>query len=181
MSIDLYIIPTISNVITWGELLAKFLELLTPEEREPIGEPSLIKARSHDIAELSEKLLIYHYYSLSLAVPNTLSFGCFENTAVSLDELSFVEDYGRNLERASIQTIAQQWQAVGYTYEVTSGGGRSRWEPPLFVALSAALADLCQGYVIVMDSCFTLDIGIYSSQQFRPAKMTLTLRVDHSG
>jgi hypothetical protein len=179
MSIDLYIIPTISNVITWGELKTKFLELLTPEEREPIGEPSLIKFRSHDVAQLSEQLLIDCYYSLSLAVRNTLSVGCFENKLMCVDELGFVGEFGRNLERASIQTIAQQWQAVGYTYEVTSGGGRSRWEPPLFVALSAALADLCQGYVIVMDSCFTLDIGIYSSQQFRQAKMTLTLRVDN--
>ena len=55
----------------------------------------------------------------------------------------------------------------GISYEVTTFGGRTCDEPRLFVALAAALAHACHGYVIVMHDLYDVAVGIYDAETFR--------------
>lgn len=103
----------------------------------------------------------HSYYYPSVEIPNTLAVGISKNESTYLSEIDFLEDFGRNLDMVTVQTLAQKWKSVGFSYIVTTHAGRSKWEPPLFVALAAAIAYLCQGYVIVMSDDFTLDVGVY--------------------
>lgn len=178
MSIELYIFPTSPEYFSWVELKSKFLELLTLEDTERLGTVSLLKLGSNEIVADDEQLFIpsqknYRHYYLSMSIPNTLGIGISENKSSYLDEFDFLEDFGRNLDAATIKTLAQKWHLVGRSYIVTTNAGRSRWEPPLFVALAAAIAHLCKGYVIVMSDNFTLDVGVYKPNVFQQAKMTL--------
>jgi hypothetical protein len=67
--------------------------------------------------------------------------------------------------------LAEQWRRVGYGYEISSGGGRSAVEPELFIALACALADLCEGHIIVMnDGIFDLGVGVYAPARFSAAR-----------
>jgi hypothetical protein len=176
MSIDLYIFPTSSEYFYWDELRDKFLELLTPEDAQRLGTASLCKLGSDEIVAEKEKISIpddknHNFYYLSLDIPNTLGMNIRRNEPSYVCELDMLEDFGRNLDSATIQILVQEWKSIGYVYGVTSMAGRSRWEPPLFVALAAAIAHLCKGYVIVMSSQFTLDIGVYAPNVFQQAKM----------
>lgn len=176
MSIDLYIFPTSPEYFSWGELKEKFLELLTPEDISLIGKVSLCKSGSDKTIAENERLTIPskkndNFYYLSLGIPSTLGISIGKNKSTYLSEIDFLEDFGRNLDAATIQTLVQKWQSIGLHYTVTTMAGRSKWEPPLFVALAAAIAHLCQGYVIVMSSNFTLDVGVYTPDVFQQAKM----------
>ena len=176
MSIDLYILPTSPESFYWGKLKDKFLELLTLEDARRLGTVSLLKLGSDEVVTEEKKLYIPsqedpEYYYLALDIPNTLGIGINKNESTYLSEVDFLEDFGRNLDAATIQTLIQKWQSIGFTYDVTTNAGRSRWEPPLFVALSAAIAHLCQGYVIVMNDNFTLDVGVYTPEVFQQAQM----------
>lgn len=176
MSIDLDIFPTSPEYFYWGELKDKFLELLTPEDKQRIGQVSLCKLGSDEIVAENEKISLlsdqnHDCYYLSLDIPNTLGIGISRNEPNYVSEVDMLEDFGRNLDAATIQTLVQQWKSVGYVYGVTTLAGRSRWEPPLFVALAAAIAHLCKGYVIVMHDNFTVDVGVYKPDVFQQAKM----------
>ncbi|HEY9769052.1 MAG TPA: hypothetical protein V6C71_11250 [Coleofasciculaceae cyanobacterium] len=181
MSIDLCIFPTSSEHFYWGELKDKFLELLTLEDAQRLGTVSLCKLGSDEILAEKEKIYIpddqnHNYYYLSLGIPNTLGMNIRRNEPNYVIEIDMLEDFGRNLNSASIQTLVQKWQLIGYVYGITSMAGRSRWEPPLFVALAAAIAHLCQGYVIVMSDEFTLDVGVYTPTEFQQAKMKFSIQ-----
>ena len=179
MSIDIYIFPTNPEYFTWGELKNKFLKLLTPEDVQRLGEISLLILGSDEVVEENEKLSIpdnenNNYYYFSFDIPNTLGMNIRTNEPNYVSEIDNLEDFGRNLDTATIQSLAQKWQSIGYVYGVTTHAGRSRWEPPLFVALAAAIAHMSEGYVIVMSDEFTLDVGVYTPDVFQQAKMTLT-------
>ena len=153
--------------------------MLTLEDAERLGTVSLCKLGSNEVVAENEKLSIptqknHQYYYLSLDIPNTLGIGIHKNEPNYVDELDYLEDFGRNLDAATIQSLAQKWQSIGYDYGVTTNAGRSRWEPPLFVALTAAIAHMSEGYVIVMSDEFTLDVGVYTPDVFQQAEMTLT-------
>lgn len=175
MSIDLYIFPTSPENFYWGELKSKFLELLTPEDAQRLGTVSLLKLGSEEVLAEDKKLYIpsqkngEHYY-LSLDIPNTLMIGINNNESTYLSEVDFLEDFGRNLDATTIQSLVQEWKSIGFTYNVTTNAGRSKWEPPLFVALASTIAYLCKGYIIVMSKDFSLDVGVYTPAAFQKAK-----------
>lgn len=176
MSIDLCVFPTSPENFCWGELKNKFLELLIFEDRQRLGDISLRQLGSNEIVLEKENIDFlpnenHNYYYLSSDIPNTLGMNIRENEQNYVSELDMLEDFGRNLDAATIQTLVQKWKSVGYVYGVTSMGGRSKWEPPLFIALATAIAYLCEGYVIVMSNDFTLDVGVYTPSIFQQAKM----------
>lgn len=179
MSIDLDIFPTTPEFICWGSLKDRFLKLLTPEDVERLGKVSLFRRGSNEVVAEEDKLFIdsnknYSHYYLSSDIPNTLGISMGRNEPNYVDEFEYLDDYGHNLDAATIQILAQKWKSIGYNYEVTSMAGRSKHEPPLFVALAAAIAHLCEGYVIVMSDNFTKDVGVYTPDVFQQAEMTLT-------
>ncbi len=181
MSIDLCVFPTSPIKICWGELKSKFLELLTSEDKQRLGDISLRQLSSDEIVPEKENISFlpdedHNYYYLSLDILNTLGMNIRENEPNYVCELDMVEDFGRNLDAATIQTLVQKWKSVGYVYGVTSMAGRSKWEPPLFVALTAAIAHLCNGYVIVMSDDFNLDIGVYTPTEFQQAQMKSSIK-----
>ncbi len=176
MSIDLYIFPTSPEYFYWGELKNKFLELLILEDAQRLGKVSLCKLGSDEIVAENEKISLlnnenHDYYYLSSGIPNTLGMNIRRNEPNYVGELDMLEDFGRNLDSVTIQTLVQKWKSIGYVYGVTSNAGRSKWEPPLFVALATAIAYLCKGYVIVMNDVFTLDVGVYTPTVFQQAEM----------
>ena len=180
MSIDLDVFPTSPRFFSWGELKDKFLELLTPEDVQRLGTVSLLKSGSDEVVTQDRKLYVdsnknCYYYYLSLDIPNTLDFGVIKNDSDYLSEHDYLEDYGRNLDAATISTLAQKWQSIGHHYGISTYAGRSRWEPPLFVALAAAIAHLCEGYIIVMSDNFTLDVGVYTPDVFQQAQMKFSV------
>ena len=181
MSIDLDIFPTSSRFFSWGELKDKFLELLTPEDVQRLGKVSLLNSGSDEVVTEDQKLYVdssssnsNFYYYLSLDIPNTLGISIYKNEPEYIDEFDALEDYGRNLDAATIRALAQKWRSIGHFYGITTNAGRSRWEPPLFVALAAAIAHMSEGYVIVMSDNFTKDVGVYTPDVFQQAQMTLT-------
>lgn len=181
MSIDLDIFPTSPKYFYWGELKNKFLELLTSEDAQRLGKLSLLRLGSDELVIEDAKISIpddknYNHYYLSLDIPNTIGISMGRNEPNYVSEIDMLEDFGRNLNAATIETLAQKWKSVGYVYGLTSMAGRSRWEPPLFVALAAAIAHLCQGYVIVMSDNFTLDVGVYTPTEFQQAKMKFSIQ-----
>ena len=176
MSIDLYIFPTNPEYFCWSQLKEKFLELLTLAEVQKIGAISLLKLGSDETVAEKETISIpgdknHNYYYLSLDIPNTIGMNIRRNEPNYVSELDMLEDFGRNLDATTIQTLVEKWKSIGYVYGVTTHVGRSKWEPSLFVALAAAIAHLCQGYVIVMSNDFTLDVGVYTPAVFQQTKM----------
>lgn len=181
MSIDLDIFPTSPTKFEWNKLKSKLFELLTTEVRQNIGAISLYELGSNRIIPKEEILSISppknskHYY-LSLDVANTIGLSLSKNEPNYVDEFDYLDDYGRNLDAATIQTLAQKWQSLDMHYSVTTHAGRSKYEPSLFIALAAAIAHLCQGYVIVMSDDFTLDIGVYTPAEFKKATMKSSIQ-----
>ena len=105
--------------------------MLTLEDAERLGTVSLCKLGSNEVVAENEKLSIptqknHQYYYLSLDIPNTLGIGIHKNEPNYVDELDYLEDFGRNLDAATIQSLAQKWQSIGYDYGVTTNAGRSR-------------------------------------------------------
>lgn len=167
MSIDLNIAPQKAGAITWGNLCRQWRHRLGEAGADMLGpEPQLCRiGESVPVAE-DDLLVPSSHYFLTLAVPCTLSLSVMDNSG-NLDETLYLEDYGRNLDAARIAELAEQWRRVGYYYELSSGGGRASNEPALFIALVSALADLCDGHVIVMnDGVFDLGVGVYTPAQF---------------
>jgi hypothetical protein len=172
MSIDLDILPTTPELLSWGELKKQLQKLLSPAELEFLGEhPALLHRGSNKAVGEDERLSMNSSYYLSLAIANTLSITVMPNEG-NLDELEYLEDYGRNLRAEEIQTLTERWQSAGHYYGVTSLGGRSKPEPKLFVALATAIAYTCVGYVSVMNnSIFDLGVGVYAPEQFQCAEL----------
>lgn len=109
---------------------------------------------------------LYAYAELSL--PNTLglSMSKLEYTT----EKDYLEDYGRNLSADQIKNYVEGWRSAGYLYELTSAAGRGKYELMLMIALAAAIAKSCNGYVIVMHgNFFSVDVGVYSPDEFSKA------------
>lgn len=180
MSVDLIVIPTVSEFLYWNTIKTRFLSLITPQEKESIGDISLIRSKAglKEIIEDNHQLSLVGSYSLQLKLPCTLGISLFSNedNNMLLEDydmaLEFLEDYGRNLEAETIKTLAASWKKLNYYYEITSSGGRSLMECSLFVALTSAIAYECCGYVMVMGDELDLKVGVYKPEQFKLAKWT---------
>lgn len=171
MSIDLDIAPQQAGGMTWADLRRQWRQRLGDAGADMLGlEPKLCRiADSMPVAEDS-LLTPPSHYSFALAVPCTLSLSIMRNDD-NLDEALYLEDFGRNLDAATMAELAEKWRRVGFYCEISSGGGRSAVEPVLFIALACALADLCDGHIIVMnDGRFDLGVGVYAPTQFATAQ-----------
>jgi hypothetical protein len=168
MSIDLDILATVPELICWGNVKNKLQKLLSPAEGKILGEhPALLHLGLNKAVGEDERLSLNSSYYLSLTIANTLSITVMPNEG-NLDELEYLEDYGRNLEPGEIETLAKRWRTARHYYGICSLGGRSQPEPKLFVTLATAIAYSCVGYVIVMNNdIFDLGVGVYTPEQFR--------------
>lgn len=175
MSIDLDIAPQRAGDITWGSLCRQWRQRLGGADAGVLGpNPQLCHIGGTTPLAEGDPLVAPSHYFITLAVPCTLSLSIVANDD-QLDEDLYLEDYGRNLDSARIAELAEQWRRIGHTYGISSGGGRSSVEPQLFVALACALADLCDGHVIVMnDGIFDLGVGVYDPSQFSTARWLRT-------
>jgi hypothetical protein len=167
VSIDLDIAPLRATRVGWGPLLRAWRQRLGDEAAALLGPDPKLRVLGAGAAVAEDAALEPPgHYSLDLAAPNTLSLSAMPNKN-SLDEIEYLKDYARNLEPRGATALALSWRGVGYYYEVSSGGGRSTNEPALFVTLACALADICDGRIIVMnDGIFDLGVGVYTAEQF---------------
>lgn len=175
MSIDLDIAPQKAGSITWANLCRQWRRRLDEAGASLLGADPQLRRIADSMPVAEEDLLVppSHYF-LELGVPCTLSLSIMHNDG-NLDETLYLEDYGRNLDPARIAELAEQWRRVGHNYEISSGGGRSNVEPKLFITLACALAELCDGHVIVMnDGIFDLGVGVYTPAQFSTARWSWT-------
>lgn len=170
VSIDLEIFPTRPQIISWRQIVEPLRELLGLSADDLLGAaPSLVVLKTHTVLEPSQPMSVNASYYLNLAVRTTLGITLMPNQG-NVDEVNYLEDYGRNLDPDFIRYLAEQWQAAGHYYGIESLAGRNKQEPLIFVALAAAIARACQGYIILMnDDIFDLDVGIYTPEQFRKA------------
>jgi hypothetical protein len=170
VSVDLDIAPSQAKVIDWASLQRRWIQRLGAAGASMLGpNPQLCHLGKNAPVAEGERLDPPAHYYFTLAVPSSLSLSIMAN-ADDLDESLYLEDYGRNVDPARISELAEKWRRVGHTYGISSLGGRSRSEPELFTALACALADLCDGHVIVMnDGVFDLGVGVYTPEQFSTA------------
>lgn len=167
MSINLYVFPTSPTKICWSELKNKFLELLTPEDIQKLGKISLHRLGSDEIVLENENVSFFYnkdhgYYYLSSDLSDTLGINIRENEPNYVSERDMVEDFARNLDTSTIQTLIQKWKTVGYIYGVESSQSSSQF----LTSFAAAIAFLCKGYVVVTSNEFTLNIGVYKPEEF---------------
>jgi hypothetical protein len=172
MSIDVEIIPTSASPISWQRVRQRLMTYPLPEAARGLlgDQPQLITAGSHRVVAESDLLLPRSVYEFKLPQDNTLGLDIQTNAETYTNEADYLDDFARNLQEAQRRTLAQQWQAVGFSYEVTSTGGRNRNEAPLLVALAAILAELCSGHILILSTGpFSLPVGCYTPQQVREA------------
>ena len=172
MSVDIEIVPSILEIPTCGKTMNKFSTMLDNSLIELIGGiPKLIDySTSHAIKE-NEKLKINKYYTVSYPKPNTISLSIPKNESDIDPEFEIIEDYGRNLDKNRISKIAEIWASAGYSYLISSTGGRGEGEAMVQTYLAAAIAFVSQGFVLVTsDRIFNLSIGVYSYKEFKDAQ-----------
>jgi hypothetical protein len=176
MSLDLKIIPTNPEVLSWKSIYDELRSHIGPAERGVLGDHATLHeiGTKRRVAEDAPLELDKHYY-IEAAAPNTLIISVPSKTHSldedDLDEVEYLNDYGHSWDDAAINDLAQGWRAANYHYEVSSLGGRGANEPALQIALATALARLSAGIVLVMDrDRFDLSPGYYSPEQFQHAR-----------
>jgi hypothetical protein len=168
--IDLDVFSTVPTIICWGDLKDRLYELLGPWGSLLLGEnPRLMDLKTQKAMEIRVPLSLEKSYYFDLPVQSTLCFSVMPNEG-NLNEVEYLEDYGRNLKSDFTHILAERWQTAGHYYGISSFGGRSEHESRIFVALATAIAEACKGYVILMnDGIFDLHVGIYTPEKFRYA------------
>jgi hypothetical protein len=170
MSLDLVIIPTVNQPIRWLDLKKQWLAYMNKSQRQLVGTGVLLKeVGSHKLVVGSSLLELSGHYYFELVIPCTLVLGVSTNEQLEFAgyEQEIIEDYGRNLTTEVIRFIAQRWSSLGYGFDITSMGGRSKHESGLMVALASALAALCEGWIGVETTGFGDSPAMYTSEQFR--------------
>jgi len=172
MSFDLEIMPLCAVPVTWGRVRDRWRERLGERARPWLGlRPRLLRLGKGTAIGDDEPLVpgLDGYFELSGR--STLGLSASLNGPMMLDEHLYLEDYGRNLTPTETEDLAQQWRRVGYCFALTSGGGRPREEPAILIALACALAERCEGRIILMnDGYLDLDVGVYSPEHFERAR-----------
>lgn len=169
MSIDVDIMSTTLEIVRWGDVVTSFRRALDSTINEILGEHLVLRAQnSHETVNPTDHLSLNKSYYLELSIPNTLAISTAAN-AGNINEHDYLEDYGRNLPIIIQNNLVSRWHIAGHYYEISTTIGRGKFEPQLFVALASAVAQSCEGYVIIMNKSFDLDVGVYSPQDFRNA------------
>lgn len=170
MSVEVDIIPTRRKPFSWSEVLDRidFNELSEDAANLMENEPTLFHISSGQLLATDEAVHPEPTKVLGISGTSTLVLSILRNSeAVGPDE-EYVREYGKNLSVPCIDVLIGAWVLAGYSCTVESFGGRSRAEPELFIAIAAAIAEVCQGYVLVLDrDCFSLPPGAYTPEEFR--------------
>jgi hypothetical protein len=171
VSVDIDVAPLRPVSITWAALRRSWSERLGTDATLLLGSPPRLRRIGADaIVADDETLTPSSPMYFELATPNTLSVTVTLNKD-SLDEFKYLCDYARNVADQDIAILVEAWQKVGWTCGLTSLGGRSSREPTLLRSLACAVADLCDGRIILMHrDIFDLDVGVYTAQQFAASR-----------
>jgi hypothetical protein len=170
MSFDLDIVPTRSAPFSAGALVAGWARRLDARAALLGAPPRLRRLGSGGVLADDEIIAAPSHVVFELAVANTLTLSASPNEG-NLDEREYLEDYGRNVDAPAIEGLAAAWRRAGYWYALSSGGGRSVDEPALLIGLAAAVADLCDGRVVVTsDGILDLGVGVYTPDDLARAR-----------
>lgn len=186
MSIELLIIPTVPETLSWKDLRMRLETLSGSSSDKFLGKQPLLRHfQTQAVVEEDEALTPSNHYSFDLAFPNGLALNVWSNKETLPKDLShfqaqntleeYLEQVGQNLVPATIPHLAARWRMIGYYYESTAPAGRSPEESSLLVYLVAALADVCEGYVISKDENvflkekYGLGVGVYTAAEFSRA------------
>ena len=164
MSLDLEIIPGKRIIPTPARLLARWQQLLDPEQRVIVGPtPHLI--HQHQPWPDTEPLQQGQRYQLVTTQPLTISL-VVKPAEEPEDYVDYVADLGRNLAPTQQQLITAQWVESGLSFSLESYAGRAAYELGLFWSFGLAIALEVEGWLIVSDNqAFALPLGIYLPQQ----------------
>lgn len=170
MSIDIEIVPMLMKRTTWEELLKLWKNYLQDYESKALlgSNPKLKFLGNGELVSPQIPLILNKSYIFDLAIDNTLLLSFFSNENDPNEEVNVLEEHGVNLSISQIKEIAQVWNKNDFNYDVTTFGGRSRQEPRLFTSLVCALAETCNGYIIVKNSkLFSTGLGVFTIEEFR--------------
>jgi hypothetical protein len=184
MSIDVQVIPT-GPPARWVDVRNRLLGSNLPSgARDLLGEsPDLLTHGCHRAIALDEQLAPGSHYYLRLREDNTLGLSLDDGVTTDPDEpLSYLEDFGHNIDPVTIQEWALRWERAGYCYRVSSWAGRHPCELPVFVALATVLAELSGAVVMVEDEgWFGVGVGVYSPDVFRRGVWDVGCRASSAG
>jgi len=170
MSVDLDILSTSPTVICWNDVKDRLKGLLGPLA-SALGENSgPVTLRTHQALEPDAPFSFEDSYSLNLEIQNTLDIHVWSNAKYPIGR-GYFEDYGRNLTPETVEDLIDRCRSAGHHYEIGSFAGRGPHEFQIMAALAVAIAEACQGYVVLMnDGIFDLATGIYAPEQFRQVR-----------
>lgn len=170
MSVDVGIFPTQDNLFTWQELRDAWQAINRTREDLPQFRANLVEIGSERVVNDEESLSMKKPYYFELGFPNTLGLMKCLNKG-NLNERDYLEDAGTNLSTEAIEAYTRKWETVGYYYNLTSSGGRGIHELDLMITLSSAIADLCDGGVMLWSQgVFDPDRGIFTAEQIRAVR-----------
>ncbi|HNT76539.1 MAG TPA: hypothetical protein PKH77_16120 [Anaerolineae bacterium] len=171
MSVDLDILSTSPTVICWNDVKDRLKELLGPLA-SVLGENSVpVILRTHEALNPDKPFSFEDSYGLNLEIQNTLGIHVWSNVKYPI-ERDYLEDYGRNLSLEVVEDLLDRCRSAGHHYGIGSFAGRGPHEFQIMAALAVAIAEACQGYVVLMnDGIFDLATGIYAPEQFRQARL----------
>lgn len=169
LSVDIEIIP-LGSKSTWGAVLDRWRSVLSDESSCLLGPSPVLRRLGSDIpVDVGEELGPDMSAYFDLATGNTIGLNISENYP-DTSEHEYIRDFGGSLVGVDLDDIALRWAANGYSFEISSHGGRSEREPELFLALAVALAEATSGLVVILHtSGITLDVGAYTPSEFRKA------------
>lgn len=115
-----------------------------------------------------EEMRISGIYILDTVPLNGMMISFADNNLQPFSEHLMLDDVGANLDEQVRFDLGNKWYQAGFSISVSSTAARIPQEPMMFIALSACLAELCEGYVSIYEKgFFSLDIGTYSPAEFR--------------
>ena len=170
---ELLVAPSTTQSIDWLSIANVWTNRLSAQLRNEVGpSPALRYLGSHAIVDPQQALSPRMNCYIDVGQETTLGFSINSNDAIALDERSFIEDYGWNLDEARIELAVDKWRQSGYAFWLSSGGSdRPPWELWAMVKIAAGIADITDGSVISMDTHpFDLGVGVFTPLEFDSAK-----------
>lgn len=154
MVIEFEIVPRKKTCFTWNELKDNLREL-RPQLFPPTAArmPSLWELDRGIEREVAaeESINSEGSYRLETGKQYALFLGAYSNVATYTNEEEWLADYAMNLTPDLQKTLAEQWRAVGFSYDVSIKG--ISYDPGLadFFAVLLSAAQLCDGYILLKE------------------------------
>lgn len=177
MSVDVGVLPGKKGFFAFGELDEQLRRdpLFVQVASEFGGYRSIVRLPQKTAVHLEEKINPPCAIAFEMARSNTLVLFLHSLSKVGYSDYDIINDLGKTLQEPKRLEVANKYYESGYDFEISSYAGRTANEPKLLVAIASCIADLCEGYIAILDDgFFSLPRGLYSAHDFRKATPLFT-------